>query len=290
MRRRTSAHTLTWSLLILTARLAGAQPAPEPETQEVLRTEGELIIWSGGATQAEAEAQRKDFAAYQQVLEPVLTLKPQVLESARIEGLKPGFFVLALGVCPKAETASLKVFQALFPEVYTRSVKYAPTLDTPALDCPLLEAATANDDNEPVRWRLERTGRVLQGKNTLIALTFDYQWDQQGDFASSFFNIKTLYFWVNAKRRLLDSKVYSGPNDASRLESLQSESEQLVAEVKYADPRCDPSGDRFKSWKKRVRASIVKGKIELSEGRPQLLDKGSCGYAEEARSIRGQNP
>ncbi|MBM7114432.1 hypothetical protein [Archangium primigenium] len=292
MPRRTSAHSLLGGLLLLTARLAWASspPPPEPETNESPQVQGELFVWSGGATRAEAEAQKKHFAAYQRVLESVLTLEPQVLESARIEGLKPGFFVVALGVCPKAETTLLKVFQALAPEVYTRTVKYAPTHDLPALDCPQMAEATSNDDGEPVRWKIERTERVVQGKSTLIALTFSYYWSQQGDFGSSYFNVKALYFGVDKKRRLLDSKTYSGPTDASELESLKIEEEQLVAEVKYGDPRCEPSSDYFKGWRRRVRAALDKGKIKLTEGEPHLREEGPCGYADEARLLRGESP
>lgn len=292
MQRRKRGHDIMLSLLLLTTRLALASPpsSAEPEKKEAPQVEGEMIIWSGGATRAEAEAQKKDFAAYQKAFEPVLTLEPRVLESVRIEGLKPGFFILALGVCPKEETAALKVFQALFPEVYTRSVKYTPTRNTPALDCPLLESVASDGHDEPVRWALKQTERVLQGKNALVGLAFSYHWEEQGDFASAYFDVKTLYFWVDKKRRLLDAKTYSGPSDASQLESFKSEQERLVAEVKYGDPRCQPSSDHYKGWKTRVQAAIVKGKIDLSEGKPQLLEEGSCGYADEARSIGGQDP
>ena len=292
MPRRTSAHSLLGGLLLLTARLAwaGPPPAPEPEKNESTQMQGELFVWSGGATRAEAEAQKENFAAYQQVLEPVLTLEPQVLESARIEGLKPGFFVVALGVCPKKEMASLKVFQALAPEVYTRSVKYAPTQDLPALGCPQPVEAASNDDGAPVLWKLERTERVVQGKNALVGLIFGYHWSQQGDFGSSYYNVKALYLGVDKKRRLMDSKTYSGPTDATQLESLKSEEEQLVAEVKYGDPRCEPSSDYFKGWRKSVRAALDKRKVKLTEGEPWLLEEGSCGYADEARMLRGESP
>ncbi len=252
--------------------------------------EGELLVWSGGKTRAEAESQREGLKAYLEALDPVLKVKPEVMESARVEGLKPGFFVVALGVCPKDQVgAPLDVFQAIYPDVYTRTVTYSPTGETPALGCPELESAATDSDDKPVRWGLEKTARVAQGGSTLVGLGFSYSWEEQGDFARSYFTVKTLYLLVeNKTRRLVDSQVYDGPSDATTLESLESKDGRLVSSVKYGDPPCSPSTDAFKGWRAEVKASIGKARINLVEGKPQLMEEGSCGYAEESRMVGGE--
>ncbi|PTL82281.1 hypothetical protein [Vitiosangium sp. GDMCC 1.1324] len=278
--------------LVLSGGLAGAGPAkpPEPVKKEAKQLEGEMLIWSGGKTRDEAERQQQDLAAYQKVLDTVLPLSPQVLESARIQGLKPGFFVVALGVCPKDEVSEpLGVLQAIYPDVYTRTVKYPAEEKTPALGCPELESVANDSADEPVRWSLHRTERLEQGGSTLIGLAFTYSWEEAGDFARAYHDVKTLYLLVGKKRRLVDSEVQDGPSDATTLESFTSEEGHLVSQLKYADPRCDPGGDFFKGWRKKVRASIEKGRLKLSEDKPVLLDQGACGFADEARMVTGQD-
>lgn len=268
--------------------LAGSLAEAEPAKKEAPRVEGELLIWSGGKTRAEAERQQQALKAYQKALEPVLPLTSEVLESARVPGLKPGFFIVALGVCPKEKVADpLGVLKAVSPEVYTRSVKYPPDEATPALGCPELESV--DGAGEPVRWSLHRAERLEQGGNTFIGLAFTYRWSEQGDFARDYFSSKVLYLLVGKKQRLVDSKVHDGPSDATTLESFSAEGNRLVSQLDYGDPPCNPSDDVFKGWRTRVKASVVKGHIEVSVDKPTLVKEGSCGYAQEERMVTGQD-
>jgi hypothetical protein len=272
--------------------LAGGQASAVPPAKTPGKSiEGELLVWSGGKTRAEAESQREGLTAYLDALKPVLKVKAEVMESARVEGLKPGFFVVALGVCPKDKVDEpLGVFQAIYPDVYTRTVKYSPTGETPALECPEMETVTTNSADEPVLWGLEKDERVAQGGSTLVGLAFTYSWEEAGDFASSYFTVKTIYLLTeNKTRRLVDSKLYDGPSDATTLESLESKDGRLVSSVKYGDPRCSPSTDAFMGWRAEVKASIGKSQIKLVKSTPRLIDEGSCGYAEESRMVSGED-
>jgi len=275
---------------LLLALAGGAAAAETPAPTAGPGLEGELLVWSGGKTRAEAESQREGLKAYLNALDPVLHVKPEVLESARVEGLKPGFFVVALAVCPKNQVdAPLEIFQELYPDVYTRSVKYVPTHELPALDCPEMESVASDSEGEPVRWSLGKTASVAQGGTTLVALAFTYSWEEQGDFARSYFSVKTLYLLIDSKaRRLVESQSYDGPSDATTLESLQTKDHQLVSSVKYGDPPCAPDTDTFQGWRAQVKASIAKGQIKLVQSKPRLIDQGSCGYADEAKMIGGE--
>jgi hypothetical protein len=285
-----AAQTLKLLVGLSLALVTGAASAAPPAKEAGSKVEGELLVWSGGKTRAEAEFQQETLKPYLEALKPFLPVKPAVMESARVEGLKPGFFIVALGVCPKEKLREpLSVFQALYPDVYTRTVAYKPTEETPKLACPELASDATDDNGEPVPWKLEKTARVSQKGNTLVGLAFTYRWDEAGDFARSFHVVQTLYLLVDAKkRRLLDSKVHDSPSDAATLESLTTEEGRLDSSIKYGDPRCDPGSDYFKGWRTWVKASISKGAIRIDPGEPDLLEEGSCGYADEARMITGE--
>jgi hypothetical protein len=278
---------LVGTVLSLMGGLASAAPPVKEASPSV---EGELLVWSGGKTRAEAESQKEGLEAYQEALDSVLKVKPEVLESAKVEGLKPGFFIVALGVCPKDKVQEpLGVFQTLYPDVYTRTVKYRSSAELPALECPELVTVTTNSADEPVLWGLEKADRVAQGGRTLVGLSFEYSWAEAGDFARSYSEVKAIYLLVESKtRKLLDSKVYDGPSDATTLESFTLEDGRLVSSLKYGDPPCSPSTDYFKGWRNKITVSIAKDGIKFVEGKPKKIDEGSCGYAEESRMISGE--
>ncbi|WP_224241354.1 hypothetical protein [Hyalangium gracile] len=275
-------------VLGLVGRSVDAAPPTAPAGQP---GEAELIVWSGGKTREEAEQQQEGLDAYLKALEDIYVVKPVVLESARVEGLKPGFFIVALGLCPKEKVAEpLRIFQTLYADVYTRTVKYKPGKETPALECPQGEEVTRDPADEPVLWELKGAQRVAQKGKVLAGLAFHYSWDEAGDFARSYFTVKTVYLLIDSKtRKLVESQVHDGPSDATRLEAFTVEGERLVSSLDYGDPPCSPAGDYFKAWKAKVVVSIGKDGISLKEGKPQLIKEGSCGYADEARMVGGED-
>ncbi len=96
-----------------------------------------LLIWSGGATQEAAEAELaklKSWTYFNRVA--MAPGYPRVEESAKVAGLKPGFYVVTMGACDEAAAdALLKKVNAftLPPKVKAYS---RPITDGRAADCP----------------------------------------------------------------------------------------------------------------------------------------------------------
>jgi hypothetical protein len=123
------------TLLPLCFLAAGASAHADESPAQRLQ----MIIWAGGDTRAEADALLEDYKAriavddveYHELLQTIAPY-PQVLESAKVAGLAPGFFIVALGTCrDDAARALVKRLAPLEPGVYARSIdsKAAP-------DCP----------------------------------------------------------------------------------------------------------------------------------------------------------
>ncbi len=269
--------------------VATPSPAPTP-------IDGEMIVWSGGKTQAEAEKQLAEFKRYSEALKDFITVDAEVIESATVQGLKPGFFIVALGVCKDEEEDkdsdggfSLSLFQAIEPSVYAKPVHYNSEDAYAAPDCPTrVQAARGGDDN-PVYWKLGDAVRTVTKNGTLVALPFSYDWSEQGDFAREYFEVKVELLLIGSGRILLDSNLYDGPSDAATLKSAKSSGQSISWELEYADPPCDPSGDRFVSWARSIRASTEGAHIRVSKGTAQKLKSGACGYKEESDAIQGKH-
>jgi hypothetical protein len=127
-------------LIGLALSLALSQTEPVPAT---------MLIWGGGKTKADADASMEQYKAASKdwgffKFEPGW---PKILESAKVPGLKPGFFIVALGACfpPEAEPllAALKVLE---PAIYSKPV----TIETP-LPCP--QGAMAWSWGVPARFK-----------------------------------------------------------------------------------------------------------------------------------------
>jgi hypothetical protein len=147
---------------------AAAGPAQKVKRAEAVPAahplDGQMIIWSGGRTQVEAEAQLHGFERYAAALKDFIDVTPVIVESVTVEGLKPGFFVVALGLCDeKAVRFPLKLFQAIEPAVYPRQVHYGAKEAADAPECPSpLQVATSGSD-EPVYWELGEPVRSVSG-------------------------------------------------------------------------------------------------------------------------------
>jgi hypothetical protein len=271
------------------ACLSAAHLAAQTTAQPARPLDGQMIIWSGGRTQAEADKQAEAFQRYAEALKDFVQVTPVVVESAGVEGLKPGFFVVALGVCDeKASRGLLKLFQAIEPAVYTRQVHYKAETAAEAPDCPSPVEVTRNGNDDPVYWELEHAVRVPEGGGALVALPFSYDWAEQGDFAREYFELRVEVLLISAGRKLLDFRQYPSPSDAAKLKSASSSGSAIAWELDYADPPCSPSGDRFVAWTRSFTALARAGKIELLKGAAQRTNRGKCGFAEEGEMIQGK--
>jgi hypothetical protein len=269
--------------------LSLASLAAQTDTKSPRPIDGQMIIWSGGRTQAEADKQGEAFKRYAQALRDFVEITPVVVESGSVEGLKPGFFVVALGVCDdKAARNFLKLFQAMEPSVYARQVHYKAENAGEAPDCPTpVEVPRAGND-EPVLWELGDPVRATEGGGALVALPFSYDWSEQGDFAREYFEVRMELLLIGANRAIVDSQQYPSPSDAAKLKSASSTGSSIAWELDYADPPCSPSGDRFVAWNRSFSAFARAGKIEVVKGTARRKDSGKCGYAEEGEMIQGK--
>jgi hypothetical protein len=271
------------------ARPQAATPSPGGAKTGPVPLDGQMIIWSGGRTENEAQSQLESFQRYVEALKDFLTVTPLVVESATVEGLKPGFFVVALGVCDeKAARAPLKLFQAIEPSVYARRVHYNAENAAEAPDCPVLVQIAKDGNDDPVYWELGDPVRATTGGGALVALPFSYDWSEQGDFAREYFEVRVELLLTGANRALLDSRQYKSPSDAAKLKSAAATGSSIAWELDYADPPCSPSGDRFVSWNRSFAASAQAGKIAVVRGLARRMNSGSCGYAEEGEMIQGK--
>jgi len=272
-----------------TTSQAGAKPARKMGTSVSHSLDGQMIIWSGGRTEAEAQTQLKGFERYAAALKDFIDVKPVVVESASVEGLKPGFFVVALGVCDEnAVSFPLKLFQAVEPAVYTRQVHYGAKEAADAPECPSPVQIASNGNDDPVYWQLGEPVRSVTGGAKLVALPFTYNWQEQGDFAREYFEVRMQLLLAGANRALLDSQQYPSPSDAARLKSANVSGSSIDWELDYADPPCSPSGDRFVAWIRSFSAVTRAGKIVVAKGAPRRTKSGGCGYAEEKEMVGGR--
>ena len=275
--------------IALIACLSAVSLVAQTDAKPPRPTDGQMIIWSGGRTQAEADKQAEGFKRYAQALKDFVDVTPLVVESATVEGLKPGFFVVALGVCDeKTSRGFLKLFQAIEPSVYARQVHYKAENAGEAPDCPTSVEVSRAGNDQPVYWELGEPVRAPEGGGALVALPFSYDWSEQGDFAREYFEVRVETLLIGANRALLDFQQYPSPSDAAKLKSASSTGSSIAWELDYADPPCSPSGDRFVAWKRSFTAFARAGKIELLRGAAHRTDSGKCGYAEEGEMIQGK--
>lgn len=79
----------------------------------------QLLIWDGATTREEAEKllarDKVAFAGLAEALDlrPSSTMPfPQIIESSTLSGLKPGFFVISMGLCSAREAKKARGAQA----------------------------------------------------------------------------------------------------------------------------------------------------------------------------------
>ena len=281
-----------FAIVVLLASLASAQEPTATPTPAPTPIDGEMIVWSGAKTQAEAEKQLAQFEPYSQALKSFLDVDAVVVESSTVHGLNPGFFIVALGVCGKGEDiVPLHIFQVIEPAVYSKTVHYSAEEASAAPECPAPVEVEGSVNNEPVYWKFSEGVRTVTKSGALAALFFSYDWSEQGDFAREYFEVKGPLLLIGSGRHLLDSQLYEGPSNAARLKETKrgASPSSLAWEMEYADPPCDPSDDRFVSWKQWFWVKAEGTQLQIGKDAAQQLKSGTCGYAEESDAIQGKH-
>lgn len=108
-------------------------------TQTSAPTPTRLVIWAGGKTQAEAKEALAAFEARRKQPSQLMFLElaagyPTILESTKVPGLNPGFFIVALGVCESESDDAFRLLDFIDPATYSKEVSLplaCPTFPTP---------------------------------------------------------------------------------------------------------------------------------------------------------------
>lgn len=91
------------------------------------------IVWGGGPTPEDGAAWMARWRQESPDYADLLTLAPgwpQLVESRTVPGLKPGFHVVLLGICPAGdEGPALSLLKAIHPGAYARDVAADPPPD-----------------------------------------------------------------------------------------------------------------------------------------------------------------
>jgi hypothetical protein len=105
--------------------------------------EREVLIWGGSSKPEEAQALKAELEKDPNRLPSGLGLAPgfpQLIESQSLQGLKPGFHIVILGFCAKAEAPEvLAALKAENPGAYARTVTVP---EEQASACPLLAVSS----------------------------------------------------------------------------------------------------------------------------------------------------
>ena len=225
------------------------------------------VIWGGGATREAADeaksaweesASRWDFVA----LAPGF---PQVVKSDTLEGLKPGFFVVLLGVCIGTPDKAVDVLDALEPAIYTRTVKWSKSNACPATATPK-EYDDATYELSPVE-HLTVNGAELTAFLVTSHQPQGSEWETLGWSVFAFLR----------KGKTLDTLVLkNADSDFAKVTSLMVDGATITFEEKYASPSC-VMGSEFVEHERKWRLSVKAGKLHAPTPRSKELSSGPCG-------------
>jgi hypothetical protein len=235
---------------------------------------GELVVWSGASERAAAEAQLVALAPLVEALSPYLALAPTVVESAAVDGLQPGYHVVALSFCPLGQGATWPaLFDHLAPSTYVRSVRFDAERAGPPPPCPTERAG----GQEGSRWEADpvHTHRAQVGGATFAATPFAWTYSEQGDFARAYDEVALVVTLVAADGQLRGVEVLSPPSDATH-GSLQAAGPRLVWSLDYGDPPCEVAKHR------ETTVAVVRDALVVTAGEPMETWRGDC-FAEERR-------
>jgi hypothetical protein len=268
------ASVFAWTAPVL-ALCWGAQARAQSDGA----VEGEMIVWSTSRSQSAAEEQLRLFGVFRTPLAPVIEVSgPTVLESSKVRGLRPGAYVVALGICSKEEVRfPLRIFQALYPDVTAHTVKYKPTGNGDDLPCPTPRSAGNDDSGGPVPWRLATPGRAPMRDLALVELPFSA--GPEGRSA----DLRVSLLLVDARKRaLIDATEYRPPSERAQVRPAAVNPRGLSFQVAYEDPGCESGEGRFVRWGANVTVTVAGRSVQTSREVTRLKE-GRCGGGGESR-------
>jgi hypothetical protein len=252
---------------------------------------GSLVLWAVCPSQATAEKELQQVAGIGEFLGSVVTFEPSIIEGAALGKEYTGKFLVAAALCndtlfPAFDT----IVRVLKHDAVVKHV--AATADTSAMvfSCPSqVEIDDAYDSESPVYWEYSRSFELPLGRQRLVAIEFNYSWEQQGDFASAFRDFRFFVMLMNSDNSVADSVVYHCGFEFPEIHRVDNDSAGLTLTVRYCDPQCNLQTDSYKQYSAEVRITAEKNRVIITEGKAELIDEGSCGFAEEERMISGED-
>ncbi len=265
----------------------GAQARAQADGEGAGPIRGDVVIWASARSASAAGEQLRELQHLLAPLAPFLRAPgAAVVESARLEGLKPGAFVVTLGICRADKVGpALKVFRALRPEVASKAVTYRPAAGDPDLPCPAASAPSqGGEDASP--WQPGTPAVTSAGSLRFIGLPFSRPGEAAADVASSHAGLSVLFLLVDLRKRaLVDSAEYRPPTEAVVVRAFVATPRGLALKVEYADPPCDGRSERFVLWRAEVTASNAGAAVRLEEAALTRLREGACGDADAPEAV-----
>jgi hypothetical protein len=235
------------------AQPAGAgQPSPK------------MLIWDGGATEEEARAKIRGWESSALPIQEQVNLAagfPKVLESRTIVGLKPGFWIVVLGVCAAGHEAKpLEALKSLEPKIYVRDVEWSGPLACP------MKAET---------WDWPRTSQVKKKSRELTVLIFERQETYPGgEFEER--SWKAVAILRDARAQLLDLVVErSSKDNFAQIKSVTEGQGSILIVDEWASPGCY-GAQTTAIFRGTLRLSVDGDKIARS-GDDQQIKTIDCG-------------
>jgi len=247
-------------IAMLVSLLLAQAPAPAAPRQ--------LVIWSGGATRAEAEEaltryrkREKDFGEHLQLAGGY----PRILESAKVEGLKPGFFVVALGVCASEKDPGFVMLDTWEPAVYSRPVQLAEST------CP--KPADRWEAGGQI-WSFATAQRLQVKGAELSALVLARERTEEGGE----FETKGWRAWLFLRKgaKVLASQTVESGGDFAIFKSLEARGAALVLVEENTEPSCYGGGEAYEVARVTHTFSVDGARLEETT-KDQPLRSGRCG-------------
>jgi hypothetical protein len=229
---------------------------------------GTAVIWGGGTTRELALVQLNQFEERRKKWD-FLDLSPgypSIVSSDTMPGLKPGFFVVLLGVCAAPTSPVVSTLDALEPAVYTRSVEWKQPEACPSF--PKIEHP------EDPRFTLTPLEKVDVGHGCFLS-TFSVSHSSTSvDDAEN--RGWSVYVFLDTKKDHKEMVLSNEPPTVfSKIDALRTEGQQIRFEETYLEPSC-ANGSHYVVWSKKWMVSVSNGRLTSNSPKPTQKEKGTC--------------
>lgn len=251
----------------------------KPKRTKVPRNGVLVLMWGGGKTAADAEKSVADFKARI----PKSSVTPVVLRSDDVTGLKPGFHVAAIGVCPilkgrqlveQLRIVSKGVYARLVPPQKALEGLACPAITFPAREFFFFPQGDGEDHEQVFEARTATSSGVLVGSLTVTVNT-------NGEYLTSWFEVSAEL--QDKKGEAVSSASIAKVKDA-RVDTFKGEGEALVLSATEYDGIC-PSARWYEEVFIEYRISVRKGEVQVKRSEAGR-EGGLC--APDAEGLTGE--